>query len=557
MVTDTARKRILLFGGSAGTAGEVWEWDGATLTWTLRPAVSAKVPASRNYPVASYDEARGKLVVYDGSRSPSVEGESTSAYWEWDVVTGGWSLTDPGDTLGNASNVYAVYDSARRRHVLHTDVMANNVLQTWELDARSGTWYVRSLAVAPGSRFRAAMSYDSGRRVAVLFGGTLNTAPGGTTDDVWEYQVGNLANGEGCTVASATTCASGNCVDGVCCESAGCTGACKSCNVPGSAGTCVLAQAGAEVPGSCSDGQACDGTGTCKSKNGQACSAASACASGFCVDGVCCDGACAGTCTACNLAGRIGTCTAHAAGSDPNGECGQGTGACKSTCDGVGACSFPFAGVSCGSCLTCDGAGTCSRPDPACSSGSGGSASGKGGVSGKGGTSGSGGKSSGGAGGSGGSQVGGSSSSGGTQSGGSGGTQSGGSGGTQSGGSGGKPSGGSGGTSAGGSGGAIPPGTGGAVGGSGGTSRDAGPTTARGGAGGSADGGSSGSALDSGAVKRDGGDGDAARVASLHHGGCSCEVGPGEPAGSGSLPWLLVAGAAMWLQRRGGNSRRG
>jgi MYXO-CTERM domain-containing protein len=209
------------------------------------------------------------------------------------------------------------------------------------------------------------MVFDSGRRVAVVFGGNLNTSPGGPTNDTWEYTVKSLANGEGCTAASASTCASGQCVDGVCCETAGCTGACMACNVRGSEGKCVLAQAGTEVPDSCSKGQACDGSGACKSKNGQACTDASQCASGFCTDGVCCNLACNGTCMACNLTGVIGTCTPYVAGKDLENECGKGTGACASACDGAGACMFPL-GLSCGTCLVCDGTGTCTRPDPAC-----------------------------------------------------------------------------------------------------------------------------------------------------------------------------------------------
>ncbi len=380
MVTDMARKKVLLYGGSGSNqnAGkEVWEWDGATLTWTDRtPAPTERTPVGRNYPVMSFDEARARLVLYDGARSPSVEGETTSAYWEWDVTSGGWSLHDPGETLPTTSNAYAVYDPSRRRHVFFTDATVNSVLQTWELDANSETWYTRSLEVTPGPRFRSGMVFDSARRVAVVFGGQLNTAPGGPINDTWEYRVSNLANGQGCTAETTATCASGHCVDGVCCESAGCTGACMSCNVRGSEGKCVLAQAGTEVPGSCSDGQACDGTGACKSKNGQACVSFTDCASGFCVDNICCDSACGPTCKICNLPGRLGLCTPSPAGSDPRGECSQGTGVCKESCDGAGACAYPL-GLTCGTCLTCDGLGACTHDDPSCGKGGSGGNSGK------------------------------------------------------------------------------------------------------------------------------------------------------------------------------------
>jgi hypothetical protein len=543
MVADTVRNRILLFGGSNGVGvgpNDLWEWDGATLTWTNRtPVIAATAPLGRNYPVMSFDETRAKLVLYDGSRSPASASQSTSAFWDFDVVTAGWSLRDPNDSLPGTSNAYVVYDSARRRHVFFTDATVNGVVQTWELDTVSATWYVRSLGTTPGSRFRSAMVYDSARRRAVLFGGTLTSAPGGTADDTWEYSVTNLGNGEGCTAATAATCASGHCVDGVCCDVAACSGACKSCNVAGSAGTCVLAAAGTEVPGSCADGQACDGAGTCKSKNGQACAGAGTCASGFCVDGVCCDAACAGTCVACNLTGHVGTCTPQMAGTDPNSECGQGSGTCKSTCDGVGACTFPLGGSACGPCLTCDGAGTCTRPDPACGSGGSGGKPNPG----SGGSGGSGGKPNPGSGGSGGAVNGGSSGSGGFGSGGFGSGGRGGSGGSS--GSGGVGSGGSGGTRVTGSGGI---GSGGAVGGSGG-SLDAGITTARGGTGGAS--GGAGGALDAGGGHPDATvAADAGLVAKLQRGGCSCELGGARSPAIAFLPWALAA-AGLVRRRRG------
>ena len=209
------------------------------------------------------------------------------------------------------------------------------------------------------------MTFDKGRGVVVLFGGqSPNT--GYPTNETWEYKVTNLGNGEGCTLATAASCATGFCVDGVCCEAASCTGACKSCNVAGLEGTCVLAKAGTEVPGSCSAGQACDGSGNCTTKNGQACTSAATCASGFCADGVCCDSACTGACVSCNQAGQIGKCSPYAVGTDPQNECGKGTGVCKSTCDGVGNCAYAGYTVSCGDCLTCDGNGTCSNYDPYC-----------------------------------------------------------------------------------------------------------------------------------------------------------------------------------------------
>ena len=375
MVTDTTRSKILLFAGMSNynylepymsTGNEVWEWDGTLMTWTDRtPTASTNAPIGRQYPVMAYDEGRQKMFVYDGANY----GASLSAFWEWDPVSAGWAMRDSKDSLDYGYYNFVAYDSIRRREVLLTTAYSSsaNYQETWELDAKGPTWYVRALAGSPGQKYGATMAFDSGRGVVVMYGGqNMNT--GAASSETWEYKVNSLGNGEGCTAAFATSCVSGNCVEGVCCDVAACTGACKSCNVAGSEGTCVLAQAGTEVAGSCPAGQACDGSGSCKTKNGQVCTAASACASGNCADGVCCDSACTGTCASCNLAGRAGKCTPYPAGTDPENECGSGTGVCKSTCDGVGSCAYPQTTVSCGTCLTCDGMGTCSNYDYYCGS---------------------------------------------------------------------------------------------------------------------------------------------------------------------------------------------
>ncbi len=83
---------------------------------------------------------------------------------------------------------------------------------------------------------------------------------------------------------------------------------------------------------------------------GQACSQDADCESGSCADGVCCATACNGECEACNVPGQVGTCTPHAAGTDPEGECA--TPACYDgmqesfACNGASSCEVTI--VQCG-----------------------------------------------------------------------------------------------------------------------------------------------------------------------------------------------------------------
>jgi hypothetical protein len=111
-------------------------------------------------------------------------------------------------------------------------------------------------------------------------------------------------------------------------------------------------------------------------ETGNACSKAEDCGSRFCVDGVCCDRACAGTCEACDVSGKVGTCSPVAGaphGSRPACDAGGGD-VCKArVCDGQDPSSCAgFTTAECkpstctGETFTpaaiCDGTGNCANP---------------------------------------------------------------------------------------------------------------------------------------------------------------------------------------------------
>jgi hypothetical protein len=110
-------------------------------------------------------------------------------------------------------------------------------------------------------------------------------------------------------------------------------------------------------------------------ENGASCIAAGQCESGFCADGVCCETVCEGLCVSCAVSGSAGTCTAHAAGTDPDNDCADdGASSCRTDgeCDGAGACRRYPEGTTCAavSCMNamltgsgrCDAQGACQRP---------------------------------------------------------------------------------------------------------------------------------------------------------------------------------------------------
>lgn len=176
---------------------------------------------------------------------------------------------------------------------------------------------------------------------------------------------------ESCEAASPETCGNDGTCDGAgacrkygsnqACAAASCMGtkfvSARACDGMGTCapartmecGTAPCASSGCALACSgdaeCGTGAFC-GAGTCKVKgaNGDTCSAATQCASGFCVDGFCCETACTGACMACSEAGtgqKSGRCLPVQAGKDPGDDCAaEAPSTCgrDGTCDGAGAC---------------------------------------------------------------------------------------------------------------------------------------------------------------------------------------------------------------------------
>jgi hypothetical protein len=208
-----------------------------------------------------------------------------------------------------------------------------------------------------------------------------------------------------CTDAGSASCGTdGSCdgagkcrryASGTMCAAATCTGStptpARTCD---GAGTCQAVTTGNCAPfacnaagtgcaTSCTSNAGCAAPSTCNTttmscglaSNGTACTTGTTCNSGFCAQNVCCNAACAGTCSACNLTGSVGTCIAVPAGQDPLAQCADaGASSCglNGFCNGSGACQKYAAGTPCGSATctgstltpaaACDGSGTCVTP---------------------------------------------------------------------------------------------------------------------------------------------------------------------------------------------------
>ncbi|MDB4980834.1 MAG: uncharacterized protein JWM82_1586 [Myxococcales bacterium] len=333
MFYDVARDKVILFENYY----TIWELDPATFKWTQRLNTTTGIPTSftqRGYYEVTFDTDRSKLLFVGGyGYDPTLGTVYDADVWEWDTTTGLYTErpTAVGVTQPPGRRAHGVsYDSARRVVVMFGGYVqvtgkTGDSDDSWEWDGISGKWSETTPpGVRPLPRENHLQIFDSVRATTLIFGGSV---PNDTTygpQEIWQYIASSAPrpNGSGCSPASAATCASGNCVDGVCCAqtAAQCNGTCKACNVPGMLGTC------SDVPvnstdDTCASDQACDATHLCKARIGTLCSVYTDCATGHCADGVCCDSDCNGTCKVCNLNNKRGTCSQVQTGLEDPGTC--------------------------------------------------------------------------------------------------------------------------------------------------------------------------------------------------------------------------------------------
>ena len=180
MVYDKTRQRIVLFGsGPARVRSETWEWDGEE--WTQQGDVG---PPPRFFTAMSYDSLRSRTVLFGGSLA---DGTSSSATVGSGTGRSGTSRPISGQIPRTEHAM--TFDDSRNRIVLFGGWSQNpaggsaQVLlgDTWEWD---GSRWLERQNMGPQSRTNPALSYDSGRKRAILFGGAAGDSFLG---DTWEF----------------------------------------------------------------------------------------------------------------------------------------------------------------------------------------------------------------------------------------------------------------------------------------------------------------------------------------------------------------------------------
>lgn len=403
---DSGRRVLVMIGGHANVTGNTaqlndsWEWDPATSTWTDTTPATAVKPLPRESHTLVYDSTHGTTFLFGGT----VTGDSTYGPQEiWEYAPNSAPRANgaacSSTTASRCASGFCVDG------VCCSTASCPGTCQACNVDGPAKGTCANVAAGTPDDTCAADQACDAAQkcksRNGLACASFADCATGHCADGVCcesdcsdtckacnltgkrgvctnigvgvedpvaapacvsDAAQGRSCDGNGvCTnlprpVGSACTasgqCNGGRCIDGVCCNST-CTNACFACNVPGVVGTC------SPLPPGQQDHSAtvtCDATnqycvsGSCqmnKKPNGGSCSVAADCGSTFCVDGVCCNSACLGTCQACNVTGKAGSCVNLPAGATDN--TATVTCALPQYCDALGTCQSGLKanGISC------------------------------------------------------------------------------------------------------------------------------------------------------------------------------------------------------------------
>jgi len=184
MVYDSARKRIVLFGGKAAGKELNDTWIYQNDNWTqLQPPAS---PTIRQFPGMVYDPVRDRIVVFGGGFTTlAADGRtpvSSPLYdtWEFDGTTWTRRATDG----PHVAKPIVQYDVSRNQ-ILMVGLSDTSTTVMYRYDPAAGTWTALTPAALPPCVNESAMTYEANRGAMLLTGGVCTTSP--VTDETWEW----------------------------------------------------------------------------------------------------------------------------------------------------------------------------------------------------------------------------------------------------------------------------------------------------------------------------------------------------------------------------------
>jgi len=179
MVYDSARDRVVVFGGGGAYLNDTWEFDGKT--WVKRSPKNA--PGARRQHAMAYDSLRKRVILFGGT-GPTI-GQFGDT-WFWDGAN--WSKRSPKTSPPPMRDHAMTYDSKRNVVVLYGGQWPFS-RDVWEFDGSSWTKHSpSSTALWPPKLIWHAMAFDAKRGVTVVFGGEMITSPSTIeSNELWEW----------------------------------------------------------------------------------------------------------------------------------------------------------------------------------------------------------------------------------------------------------------------------------------------------------------------------------------------------------------------------------
>jgi hypothetical protein len=167
MVDDEAESVVLMFGIAPGGAPVTETWDGQR--WTYRQS-AASPPASEGVALA-YDSARKVVVLFGGT----VDGSPSAQTWTWQG--GSWTQQHPSTSPPPRAEAGAAFDPVSRMVLLFGGCCSGEqyapslLSDTWAWDGTN--WSQLHPSASPPARQGASLVDDPGRHRLLLFGGSL------------------------------------------------------------------------------------------------------------------------------------------------------------------------------------------------------------------------------------------------------------------------------------------------------------------------------------------------------------------------------------------------
>jgi hypothetical protein len=184
MVFDSARNRVVIFGGRAGKTNlnDTWSYDGND--WTQ--ITTANAPSVREMAGAAYDSTRDRIVLFGGTLQTYTNSDRTlnekPLYdtWEFDGTNWRQILTD-GPELNKPR---LEYDPVRKQTImLGYDTKAATAMYAW--DPAAAKWNQLTPATLPTCGNEGAMTWQSSNNTILYTGGICATSE--ATEETYEW----------------------------------------------------------------------------------------------------------------------------------------------------------------------------------------------------------------------------------------------------------------------------------------------------------------------------------------------------------------------------------